>query len=509
MTANTDIGTGAPVSLTRQYQTIDWKRAVREVRRVQRRIAEAVAKEKWNKVKVLQRMLTRSYFAKVLAVKKVCSNKGARTPGIDGKRLNTPAQRMRCALSLNKRGYRAQPLRRIHIPKKPGSKETRPLGISVIQDRVMMTLHQFALEPIAETRADTNSYGFRPYRAVRDAVSQVFNVLRQKSSGKWILEADIKACFDGISHEWMLENIPTDHSLLQQWLTSGFMDKQTFFPTHAGVPQGAPIAPTIANMVLDGLEKAIKAAFPSKAKVHFVRYADDFIVTAETREALESVVMPVIEAFLEPRGLTLSRDKTKITHINDGFDFLGKTIRRYGDKLITQPSKKNIKSIKAKIRNTMRLHRGQAAGVMIKTLNPIIRGWSQAHNTVQASKAYGEVDEAVYQACWRWAMRAHPRKSKGWIFHRYFGKDPHTGKWRRFHDKVKDSEGCRKRVELTKASDVKLVRYIKVRGGANPHRAEEKRYFMWRRKGRITQERTSPGRKRSKGTPATAIKLLG
>ena len=162
MTVNTDIRTGAPVSLTRQYQSIDWKRALREVRRLQRRIAEAVIKGKWNKVKVLQRMLTRSYFAKVLAVKKVSSNKGARTPGIDGKRLNTPAQRMRCALSLKKRGYRALPLRRIHVPKKTGSKETRPLGISVIQDRVMMTLHQFALEPIAETRADTNSYGFYP-----------------------------------------------------------------------------------------------------------------------------------------------------------------------------------------------------------------------------------------------------------------------------------------------------------------------------------------------------------
>lgn len=510
MTANTDIGTGAPVSLTRQYSSIDWKRATREVRRLQRRIAEAVMKGKWNKVKVLQRMLTRSRSAKILAVKKVSSNSGARTPGIDGKRLNTPAKRMRCALNLKKRGYRAQPLRRIHVPKKPGSKETRPLGISTLKDRVMMTLHQFALEPVAETQADTNSYGFRPYRSVCDAVSQVFNILRQESSGRWILEADIKACFDGIDHEWMLAHIPTDKALLQQWLKCGYFEGDKLYPTHAGVPQGCPISPTIANMVLDGLEETIKSLFPARAKVYFVRYADDFIVTAETRKDLESVVLPAIEAFLEPRGLTLSKSKTKITHIDDGFDFLGKHFRKFNGKLLTKPSKKSIKSIKSRIRNTVGLHRGKAAGEMIQALNPMIRGWAQAHRTVQASEAYGEVERATFKATWRWALRTHRKKSKGWVFRRYFGKDPHTGRWSRFHDTFKDAKGRKRRVELVKPTDVKLVRYIKIRGAANPHSAADKDYFIWRREGSNTRELPTPKRqKRFARISATVKKLLG
>lgn len=471
---------------------------------------------RWNRVKVLQRMLTRSFSAKALAVRKVCSNRGARTPGIDGVRLNTQAQRMHCILRLDRRGYRAQPLRRIRIPKGPGSDKTRPLGISTIRDRAMMTLHQFALEPVAESGADTNSYGFRPYRSVRDAVEQGYKVFRQKGSCPWILEADIQSCFDEMSHDWILANIPVDKGLLRQWLKCGYFEKHEFFPTKTGVPQGSPIAPAIANMVLDGLEKAVKAAFPRKTKVHFVRYADDFIVGAETRERLEREVLPVLDRFLEPRGLRLSRVKTQITHIEDGFDFLGKNFRKYGGKLLIQPSKKSIQSITAKIRDTVRRHRGQAAAALIKALNPIIRGWAEAQKTVQAATAYCRVEKVIFDAIWRWARRSHPKKSKSWIVRRYFGVDPRTGKWGRFHDTAREGrEGVRRRVTLAKPMDVKLVRYIKIRGDANPHDPGKKDYFMRRRRGEVYRELTAPGWKRSSGhspdeTPwDTAIKLLG
>jgi RNA-directed DNA polymerase len=190
-----------------------------------------------------------------------------------------------------------------------------------------------------------------------------------------------------MSHDWILANIPVDKGLLRQWLKCGYFEKHEFFPTKAGVPQGSPIAPTIANMVLDGLEKVIKAALPRKTKVNFVRFADDFIVSGETREMLEREDLPVIDRFLEPRGLRLSRAKIQITYIEDGFDFLGKNFRKYGGKLLIQPSKKSIESITVKIRDTVGKHRGQAAAVLIQALNPMIRGWAEAQETVQAATA--------------------------------------------------------------------------------------------------------------------------
>ena len=288
------------------------------------------------------------------------------------------------------------------------------------------------------------------------------------------------------------------------------------------MPQGSPIAPTIANMVLDGLEKAVRAAFPSKTKVNFVRYADDFIVSGESREMLEEEVLPIIDRFLEPRGLRLSRAKTQITHIEDGFDFLGKHFRKFCGKLIIQPSKKSIKSISAKIRDTIRKHRGQAAAVLIKALNPIIRGWAEAQKTVQAATAFSRIEKVIFDAMWRWAQRSHPTKSKGWIVRRYYRPNPRSGKWGRFQDNAKkDREGIPHRVLLAKPMDVKLVRYIKIRGAANPHNPNHKDYFMRRRRGQVYRELTAPGWKRpsheedstdtrsNKQTRNTAIKLLG
>ncbi len=274
--------TGALPSFAFQWNIINWDSVTGEVKRLQMRIAKAVRQKRWNKVRALQWLLTHSISAKLLAVKRVSMNKGSRTPGIDGVIWRSPTARMKGALSLRRRGYRAQPLRRILIPKKKNGK--RPLGIPVIYDRALQALHLLALEPVADFLADWNSYGFRAYRACRDAIGQCFCALAKRHSARWILEGDIKACFDGISHPWLRENIPMDTKILNKWLTCGYMQDEKLFPTTAGTPQGGIISPTLANMTLDGMEKAIKATAAGRGqKVNFVRYADDCVPRRRTK----------------------------------------------------------------------------------------------------------------------------------------------------------------------------------------------------------------------------------
>jgi len=224
-----------------------------------------------------------------------------------------------------------------------------------MHDRAMQALYLLALEPIAETTGDPNSYGFRPARSTADAIAQCFITLGKTHSPEWVLEGDIRSCFDRISHDWLLAHVPTDKAILKAWLMAGFIENRILYPTEAGTPQGGIISPVLANLALDGLERLLKGLFPQphrgpRPKVHLVRYADDFIVTAHSKEMLEQEVRPLIENFMRERGLELSREKTSITHIEDGFDFLGQTIGKYHGKLFISPAKKNIKTFLAKVR---------------------------------------------------------------------------------------------------------------------------------------------------------------
>ena len=285
------------------------------VRKLQARIAKATKKNDWRKVQSLSRLLTNSFFAKILAIYKVVTNKGKKTAGVDNE-IWTEKNIISKAKILKRRGYQPMPLKRIYIPKKNGKK--RPLGIPSMTDRAMQALHLLALEPIAENLADINSYGFRQYRACRDAQSQVFKCLSQRTCAQFVFEADIKGCFDNINHDWLLEKIPMDKQILKKWLKAGYIEGGNLHPTKKGTPQGGIISPTLMNLTLDGLEAHIKKIFPkwkSGHKVNFIRYADDFIITAASREIIENQIKPAVIGFLSERGLSLSEEKTKITNI--------------------------------------------------------------------------------------------------------------------------------------------------------------------------------------------------
>ncbi len=306
--------------LARQWNSIDWIAIKFRVNRLQTRIAKATQNENWNLVKRLMYLLTHSYSTKLLAVRIVTQNHGKRTAGVDGKLWTTASDKMQAALSLTDKHYHAHPLRRIYIPK-PGKSTKRPLSIPTMSDRAMQTLYALALQPVAETTADTRSFGFRLFKCAQDASIYAFRCLWQDTSNPWILEGDIKGCFDNISHSWLKNNIPIDRSILSQFLKSGFIFDDTFYHTDKGAPQGSPISPLLANMTLDGIEKLLKERFP-KMKVYFIRYSDDFLVITPSKEIADEVC-EIIHDFLAIRGLELSPEKTVITHIDDGFDFLG------------------------------------------------------------------------------------------------------------------------------------------------------------------------------------------
>jgi RNA-directed DNA polymerase len=455
---------GASSAVT-SWDSINWKTTEIYVRRLQIRIAKAVREGRWGKVKALQRLLTHSHFAKLLAVRRVTQNRGRHTPGVDGTIWRRSDQKWSAAQALTNRGYQASPLKRIYIPKKNGKK--RPLGLPVMYDRALQALYLMALEPVAETQADIHSYGFRPKRSTADAIERCFVVLCRKQSAQWILEGDIKGCFDNIDHDWLYKHIPMDRKVLRQWLASGYMESNTLFPTLAGTPQGGVISPCLANMVLDGLEDVVTRITNPSDKVHVIRYADDFVVTGTSKVLLEDRIKPAIEAFLSERGLCLSEEKTLITSIHQGFDFLGFNVRKYGHKLLIMPSKSSIKSFLDDVREVIKQSVGVPTIGLIHKLNQKIRGWVNYYRHVVAKRAFRTVDCVIFGVLWKLSRRRHPNKSAKWRFSKYF-----AGQGRRrwaFHTRYAGQDGEVKVLCLTHASDTPIRRHRQLIAAATPY----------------------------------------
>ncbi|MDQ2830325.1 MAG: group II intron reverse transcriptase/maturase [Chloroflexota bacterium] len=487
---------GAPTDEAIDWHSIDWDQAHRTVRRLQARIVQATQAGRWGKVRALQRLLTHSFSGKVLAVRRVTENQGKRTPGVDRITWETPAKKMAAVQELRQRGYRPQPLRRVYIAKSNG--KLRGLGMPTMKDRAMQALYLLALDPIAEVTADPNSYGFRQERSPADAMQQCFVVLSHADSAQWVLEGDIRACFDAISHEWLEAHIPMDKAILHAWLKAGYMDKRVLHPTEQGAPQGGIASPVLANLALDGLERELRDHYPKTTrrgrapKVNLVRFADDFIITGHSKEVLEGEVKPLVERFLGARGLELSTEKTVITHIADGFDFLGQNVRMYNGTLVIKPSHKSVKAFLDKVRTYVKAHKQMTAGHLIEYLNPLIRGWAFYHRHVASADTFASVDTAIFRTIWRWAKRRHPHKTTAWVKRKYF-RAQEARDWI-FYGEVAGAKGRTQQVWLFSAARVPIRRHVKVRSDANPYDPADEVYFEQRLG--VKMERTLIGRRR-------------
>jgi RNA-directed DNA polymerase len=370
-------------------------------------------------------------------------------------------------------------------------------------DRAMQALYLLALDPVAETTADRHSYGFRVGRSPADAMERCFKLLSKYDRAEYVLEGDIRSAFDRIDHVWLEAHIPLDKAILHKWLKAGYMEKNVFHRTDEGSPQGGPISPVLANLTLDGLEGLLVEHYPrttragKRAKVNLCRFADDFIITGSSRELLEEEVKPLVEQFLAERGLQLSQEKTVVTHVEDGFDFLGQTVRkrRWGRdgkaKLYITPSKKSVKAFLRTVRERIKNSRGMSAGDLIEQLNPLIRGWALYHRHVMSKAIFDSVDHAIFKALWAWAVRRHRNKTRRWIKDKYF----HVQGLRRwvFTGIVRDGPGQRRVVRLVAAAQVRIQRHPKIRAEANPYDPAWESYFE--RRLNVKMEGTLAGRR--------------
>ena len=468
----------------KNWHDLDWARIQQSVRKTQLKIAQATREGDWRRVKRLQRLLTHSFYGRCLAVRRVTENRGRKTPGVDGETWGTPQAKLHAVGRLSKkRGYRPKPLRRVWIPK-PGKPEKRPLGIPTMLDRAMQALYLQALEPVVESTSDPKSYGFRPDRSTADAMVELFHLLSPQTAPVWILEGDIKGFFDNINHEWLCRNVPMDRTVLRKWLKAGVIDRRQLMATEAGTPQGGIISPCLANATLNGLETQLKrhlaqklgAMKARKIKVQCVRYADDFVVTAASKELLEEEVKPWVEQFLSVRGVALSREKTQITHIHQGFDFLGWNFRKYvpkspyrNAKLLIKPSKKNVSAFYRKVREIIKGSGALTQDALIGQLNPVLRGWAQYHSPVVAKQTFSKLDSLIFWRLWRWAKRRHSKKSADWIRNKYF-RSIGRQNWV-FAYPYKNGKGERHYRQLYKLAETAIVRHKRLPGEYQPYDA--------------------------------------
>jgi RNA-directed DNA polymerase len=464
---------------------LSWQTVKLKVKRLQVRIAKAAKQRRYRLMRSLQWLLAHSYLAKLLAIRRVTSNKGKNTPGVDGVVWKTSRQKMNAVKLLYRRGYQALPLRRVYIPKKSG--KLRPLGIPTMRDRAMQALYAFTLLPIAETYGDHNSYGFRQGRSCADALRHCFDRFSREDSSPWVLEADIASCFDEISHKWLLENIPVDKKMLKQWLSAGFLDKGELYPTLKGTPQGGIISPVLMNMTLDGLEQTAKKSVPiffkgtpHRTGVMVIRYADDFIISAKTRELLVDNVLPALKSFLSQRGLALSEEKTNITHITEGFDFLGQNVRKFSNgKVFNMPARKAIQGLMSAARQILEAQCVLDNWSMIRRLNQLIRGWCNYHRHACSKCTFDRFDSWLHFEIRRWLHRRHPNKGRLWLKKNYF-RPYRRIRWSFFALK-KHADGKKEYRDLIKAAWTPIVRHIKIRGEANPYDPAWNDYFQSRK----------------------------
>jgi RNA-directed DNA polymerase len=460
-----------------QWDRIDWRAQGEQVRRLRQRIFKAAQEQDWPKVRNLQKLMLRSRANTLVSVRQVTQrNTGRRTAGIDGEVALTPEARASVAVRVHQSvtSWRPRAVRRVYIPKASNRAKLRPLGIPVLMDRCHQQRVRHALEPEWEARFEPRSYGFRPGRGCHDAIEAIYNVCAGPLAKRtWALDADLAAAFDRIDHSHLLKQLGSfpARDMIRDWLKAGVFEAgKGFAPTEEGTPQGGVISPCLLNVALHGLEEAAGVRYVTSGN-HAgetiagspvaVRYADDMVVLCHSQEQAEQVEARLAE-WLAPRGLAFNGDKTKIVHLDDGFDFLGFNVRRYRRKLLIKPSKAAVKRLRERLAAETRRLRGLNAVAVITALSPVIRGWAAYYRTVVSSETFSSLDSYLWALLYKRARWRHQNKPGRWVVARYFGKfnKSRNDHWV-FGDR--DSGGY-----LVKFSWTGIERHTPVKGTASP-----------------------------------------
>jgi len=497
--------TACPPVGTNIFSADNRKRCEKYVSSVQRKLDKAVADNNKSKTRRYTYLLSkRSRAVRVLAVYRVTAhNQGRYTAGVDGVRIIRGRKGINEQLRLSLLNdidikKKPSPIRRVFIQKPNGKK--RPLGIPTIADRIIQDILRMTLEPITEYHANDNSYGFRAKRSCQDAIEHLFSKLNRRGSKQWIMEGDIRGCFDSIEHDHIIKTLKgwyvTDNilNIIRKMLKSKVLFKDMLYDTDTGTPQGGILSPMLANVALTALDDYSHQNFGTvqyRSKKMggnyiqnpIVRYADDFVIVCKSEAEAEHIKDNIATYLKDNIGLELSDEKTKITHISDGFDFLGFNIRKYTErsphskyhqigKLLIKPQKEKVINFLRRIQDILDNNKTAKQESITYMLNPMLQGFAMYYRFAVSQEIFSDVNYQVWQKLWRWAKRRHPRKPRKWIANKYYSM---TGK-RRW---VFTSETGKQVINI---ASIPIVRFVKIKSGMRVHADDKDTREYWKKR---------------------------
>ena len=472
-TSNAFLNALRSTNLTTMWQSIDWDQVEKDVAVLQYNLAKQAYTRNSERIVSAQKQIAFSLNAKLLAVRHVCSSDSG--PGIDGITWTTPHDKMLAALSLSSKGYRAMPARMILVQSKNG--KIRRIRIMTCYDRAMQSLYAMTLDPVSESLADKKSFAFRKGRSMLDLCDYICQAFSQiayyRKDGtpvidpnppEWAFICDIHQCYESISQDWLLKNIPMEKHVLTEFLRAGYFFQGELFPSDVGFGLGLTLSPILANMTLDGLQRAIfEELYPDQPidyrNGNLIRYSDDILVVARTKkDALR--ISEIVRSFVQLRGLELSEDKSRIVNINDGFEFMSRRYFKNGGIIHVEPSVHAINRFKHDLEETVMNHTGSQQALIAK-LNKKLDGWATYHKISLAAAAFRTIDTHLSALLLDLSMKKHPKWSVDKI-RDYYWYQRGDGKWiYALPDK--------KETAVRLLSDVILVGHISCRLSANPY----------------------------------------